>query len=228
MSNKILYIDIESGKIVNSVGSPVLDKPTISYQSQPTWELHFISINENGTFEYADLGEAVAWRAAVDIDFDSETSPMIRTTDEFINKTEAKNGILYVILDANTDSFFEKIDKKASRAGTFQIRGSNSNGRIIYDFSFGINCLGAIDPFGIDPLPVEDGAVSKDWVYSVIRGPLNYEFSEDGTNNWHETREKTDNYFRTNYQGGEPSEAVLIVNGTNLVIGETITRRTRH
>lgn len=52
---------------------------------------------------------------------------MIRTTDEYIDKSNASEGILYVILDANTDSFFEKIDKKASRSGTFQLRGSNSN-----------------------------------------------------------------------------------------------------
>ena len=55
MSDKILYINTETGKLITSSGGQLLTKPTISYKAQPIWELHFVQIYTNGTMMPVDL-----------------------------------------------------------------------------------------------------------------------------------------------------------------------------
>jgi len=157
----------------------------------------------------------VAWRAAVDVDFDSSTEPMVRTLDEGIDKTQISEGILFVSLDANTETFLAKVDKKSSLNGYFEVRGTNADGRVIYDYRFDISCLGAIDPFGADPLPIASGGVSQDWVLAKLRAERELQFSVDGSTEWHETRIQADCYYRERYPEGEWTEAILIVNGND-------------
>lgn len=149
MSNNILFFDVDQSKIITQFGAPLLAKPIISYQAQPIWEIHFVKIDSIGMLQEVDLSDAVSWRGAADIDFDSKTDPMIRTLDENIDSSKKENGVIAVALDANTTSFFNKIDKKSQVTAVFQLRGINSNGKIVYDFSFDIICKGAVDPFGI-------------------------------------------------------------------------------
>ena len=50
MSDRILYYNIDTGKLMTSNGGQLTAKPTISYQAQPTWEIHFGTIDvETGT-----------------------------------------------------------------------------------------------------------------------------------------------------------------------------------
>ena len=85
MSDRILYYNIDTGKLMTSNGGQLTAKPTISYQAQPTWEIHFGTIDvETGTFIPSDLSRGVAWKAAIDTDFDVNTVPMMRTLDERI------------------------------------------------------------------------------------------------------------------------------------------------
>lgn len=55
MSDKILYINTETGKFITSTGGQLLNKPTISYKAQPIWELHFVQIGADGTMIPVDL-----------------------------------------------------------------------------------------------------------------------------------------------------------------------------
>lgn len=218
MSDKTLYINIDTGKFINSSGGQILNKPTISYKAQPVWELHFVQIDENGTMNPVNMSSGVAWRAAIDSDFDSATQPMVRTLDDGIDKTDKATGVLRVSLNANTETFLAKVDKKSSIAAYFEVRGTSSDGRVIYDYRFDISALGAVDPFGSDPLPVASGTVSEDQVLALLRASRELQFSPDGINDWHTTRVVTDNYYRERYPQGEWTEAILIVNGTKTVV----------
>ena len=140
---------------------------------------------------------------------------MVRTLDDGIDKSEIADGVLYVSLDANTDTFLAKVDKKSSLNGYFEVRGTSTEGRVIYDYRFDISCLGAVDPFGADPLPIASGGVSQDWVLATLRAAPERQFSVDGSSDWHETRVVTDCYYRERYPEGEWSEAILIVNGND-------------
>lgn len=140
---------------------------------------------------------------------------MVRTLDDCIDKSDIANGVLYVSLDANTDTFLAKVDKKSSINAYFEVRGTSSDGRVIYDYRFDISCLGAIDPFGSSPLPITSGGVSQDWVMAKLRAERELQFSVDGLTDWHETRTAEDSYYRERYPEGEWTEAILIVNGND-------------
>lgn len=173
MSNKIFYIDIESGKLLNVRGGQILDRPTIAYQEQPTWEIHFVSIGTDGTLIPGDLSQIGSWKAAVDTDFDSSTTPMIRTLPDGFDVSNNDKGIILVNLNANTETFFEKIDGKQSVDAVLELRGVNTSGRLVYDYKIKITCVGSVDPTGTQPLPVQDNVVTQEWVQSLIYGKAN-------------------------------------------------------
>jgi hypothetical protein len=142
------------------------------------------------------MSRAVSWRAAVDTDFKIETQPMVRTLPEKIYMENVSQGILYIELDTDTETFLEKVNGKESVNATFEIRGTNIEGKTIFTYRFGITCYGAVDPYGTDPLPIPDGAVSQDWVLALLRAGREIQFSVDGTE-WHETQDiENDHYYR--------------------------------
>lgn len=163
MSNKILNINFNTGNIIDDVGAIVMSPPTISYQAAPNWELHFCTVDEtSGILIPVNLSGATTWTSAVDTDFDSSSEPMCRTLNSGIDSSQASSGIIVVSLDANTTTFYDKVNKRNSIPAYFEIRGSDSGNRVIYDYRFRINALGAIDPQGSQPLPPPgEGAVQK-------------------------------------------------------------------
>ena len=206
MSDRVLFYNIDTGKLITSNGGQMINKPTISYQAQPTWEIHFGTIDvETGNFQHSDISRGVAWKAAVDIDFDVDTAPMMRTLDDGINKDLSSSGILLISLDANTETFLKKVNKNAGVAATFEIRGTDTDGRITYDFQFQVTCVGAVDPNGVDPLPLPSAAVTREWVLGNLRKAPEYRWSIDGVN-WHSGRNHEDLYYQTRYPEGEWSE----------------------
>ena len=88
-----------------------------------------------------DLSEAVAYSAAIDNDFLSGTQPMCRTLDTGIDHSGAASGIIIVSLDASTETFFAKVDGKNSIPAFFEIRGLDSDDKVIYDYRFRVNAL---------------------------------------------------------------------------------------
>jgi hypothetical protein len=109
---------------------------------------------------------------------------MVRTLPEGIDNSDASNGILYVELDTDTETFLEKVDGKKSTNGVFEIRGTSTEGKVIFSYRFDIICYGAVDPYGTAPLPVVNGAVSQDLIYALLRAGREIEFSSDGVE-WH-------------------------------------------
>ena len=228
MSDKVLFYNIDAGKLITSNGGQMINKPTISYQAQPTWEIHFGTIDVGtGNFQHSDISRGVAWKAAVDIDFDVDTAPMMRTLDDGINKDLTSEGILLISLDANTETFLKKVNKNTGVTATFEIRGSDTDGRITYDFQFQVTCVGAVDPNGVDPLPLPSAAVTREWVLGNLRKAPEYRWSIDGVN-WHSGRNHEDLYYQTRYPEGEWSETIEVINGVDgyaptIEIGEVTT-----
>lgn len=213
MANKIFYINFNTGDVLDETGAILMTKPTISYQANPNWEIHFVTVNdESGDITPVDVSQAVSWNAAVDTDFDSSTSPMIRTLPSGINSDASASGIIIVPLDAGTETFYTKVNGKNSIPAYFEVRGKNTADRVLYDFRFAINALGAIDPDGGEPIPVVSGGVTMTDVYAVLRAAAEYRWSADGTN-WHSTQQAADTYYQTRYPGGEWSETIELANG---------------
>lgn len=129
-----------------------------------------------------DMSDASAWRAAVDVDFRFESSisgltppstpPLMRTLADGIDISEAASGILYVSLNSNTEGVARAIYDRDSIRAFFELRGFNGEDECIYDFRFRVNLLGAIDPQGGEPIPIESGGVTLTDVYAIANGAV--------------------------------------------------------
>lgn len=215
MSNKIFNIDFNLGNVLDADGGILMTTPTISYQAAPNWELHFVeNVESAGSLVPIDVSQAVSWNAAVDVDFTDETQPMIRTLPSAIITSGAASGIIVVPLDANTETFYQKINGRNSIPAYFEIRGRDSNDRVIYDYRFRINALGAIDPQGGEPLPVVSGGVTMADVYALLRSATQYQFSDNGVE-WHYPQREGDIYYQSRYPEGAWSDAIELVKGTD-------------
>ena len=80
--------------------------PQLRFKEQPQWTLHII--RDDGS--HADLSRCNAFRAAVDVDYSAETTPLIRTLNDKIDKAQKADGILSIPMDTNTVTFADAID----------------------------------------------------------------------------------------------------------------------
>lgn len=213
MANRTIFINFNNGDVIDSEGAFLMSNPSIGYQSYPKWELKFVKVNEDGSLSGVDVSPAVSWHAAIDTDFDSTSSPMVRTLDDEIDSSGASSGVIVVGLDAGTQGFYDKVNGRESVNAFFEIRGNDSTDRVIYDYRFRVNALGAVDPQGGDPLPIVSGGVTVNDVYALLRAAPERRWSEDGVN-WHPTQAAADRWYQTRYDSeGEWSEAIELVNG---------------
>ena len=213
MANKTIFINFNNGDVIDGEGAFLMSNPSIGYQSYPKWELKFVKVNEDGSLGSVDMSQAVSWHAAVDTDFDSSSSPMVRTLDSEIDSSGASSGVIVVGLDAGTQGFYDKVNGRESVNAFFEIRGNDSTDRVIYDYRFRVNALGAVDPQGGDPLPVARGGGTVNDVYALLRAAPERRWSEDGVN-WHPAQAANDRWYQTRYDSeGEWSEAIELANG---------------
>ena len=213
MANRTIFINFNSGDVIDGEGAFLMSSPSIGYQSYPKWELKFVKVNEDGSLGSVDMSPAVSWHAAIDTDFDSSSSPMVRTLDDEIDSSGASSGVIVVGLDAGTQGFYDKVNGRESVNAFFEIRGNDSTDRVIYDYRFRVNALGAVDPQGGDPLPIVSGGVTVNDVYALLRAAPERRWSEDGVN-WHPAQAANDRWYQTRYDSeGEWSEAIGLANG---------------
>lgn len=213
MANRTIFINFNNGDVIDSEGAFLMSNPSIGYQSYPKWELKFVKVNEDGSLGSVDMSPAVSWHAAIDTDFDSSTSPMVRTLDGEIDSSGASSGVIVVGLDAGTQGFYDKVNGRESVNAFFEIRGNDSTDRVIYDYRFRVNALGAVDPQGGDPLPIVSGGVTVNDVYALLRAAPERRWSEDGVN-WHPAQAASDRWYQTRYDSeGEWSEPIELANG---------------
>lgn len=172
-TNKRININFNNGNLIDDVGAVLMTVPNITYKSDPTWELHFVDVSENGTMIPVDLTEATAWHAAIDNDFNASTDPMVRTLADGIDASQAVSGIIAVELNTATSSYFQKINNREQIPAFFELRGLDAEDKVVYDFHFRVYARGAIDPEGGDPLPIESGGVTLNDVYAVVNGVVN-------------------------------------------------------
>ena len=213
MANRTIFINFNNGDVIDGEGAFLMSNPSIGYQSYPKWELKFVKVNEDGSLGSVDMSPAVSWHAAIDTDFDSSSSPMVRTLDDEIDSSGASSGVIVVGLDAGTQGFYDKVNGRESVNAFFEIRGNDSTDRVIYDYRFRVNALGAVDPQGGDPLPIVSGGVTVNDVYALLRAAPERRWSEDGVN-WHPAQAANDRWYQTRYDSeGEWSEAIALTNG---------------
>ena len=211
-----LYYNTTAQCRVDENNTRIAAKPVIHYGACPTWVLHFFSGDPSETPEPVDLSDIVAWRAAVDSDWNSSTEPMCRTLDEDIDASQAADGIISVPVNANTQRYLAVVNGKQSVGAWFELRGFDDQGNVTLVVLLNITCSNSIDPTGgAEPEPVDNDTATMTWVKAVIAQQLYFQYSADGTT-WHNPPlvSGTDVYFRIKHgENGTPSAAQLIPYG---------------
>ena len=211
-----LYYNTTAQCRVDENNTRIAAKPVIHYGACPTWELHFFSGDPSETPEAVDLSDIVAWRAAVDSDWNSSTEPMCRTLDEDIDASQAAAGIISVPVNANTQRYHTVVNGKQSVGAWFELRGFDDQGNVTLVVLLNITCSNSIDPTGgAEPEPVDNDTATMTWVKAEIAQQLYFQYSADGST-WHNPPlvSGTDVYFRIKHgENGTPSAAQLIPYG---------------
>ena len=225
MKSKQIYINFDTGDLIDESGSILLSFPTIAYKAYPTWEINFINFGQDGTKIIPDLSDAVSWVAAIDSDFNLDTPPMVRSTE--IDVSKAKEGVVNVKLNSNTTSFKEKVNGKNSVQAFFEIRGLDNDGNAIYVYRFRIQALGTVDANGGISIPIDEGGITYAQAEALIGAPADVVFSVDGTN-FHDDQKTSDVYFKWRINNGEWSDVVKFTSsvsgggGSEIVIDSEI------
>ena len=148
-----IYYDLAWQSRVVAPGQTNLAAPILFYGTTPVWE---ICLTENG--EIPDLSGLAAWRAAVDGDFDKNTTPVCRSYSENIDISEIASGVIRVRLSARTAEFQAVLSGKKERPGYFELQGLNDDGHVEMVVHIPIRLHASVDPVDAaspDPMEVE-------------------------------------------------------------------------
>ena len=139
---KDLYYNIEDGEFISQSGEKLTRfVPELFYQENAVWRI-FLRDRENRP---CDISGIIAWSAAVDCDYDSETAPMCRVLPEDISADVAA-GSVTVTLDAATAEFLAAVNGVAKCKAFFEMHGVNATGDRKFYFGFEIAARMILDP----------------------------------------------------------------------------------
>jgi hypothetical protein len=171
--------------------------PVLRYKEKPVWNLHFLKDGDPcGT---ADFGNAVSFRAAVDVDLNAESDVICRTTDESIGRADLSSGILVVPLNANTTGFRSAADGQESRKAFFELWGFNSDADPVFYLRFEIRISGVVDPEGgAAPESVSTDVITRAEVMACLRAPDERQYTSDPADSSaaHSSQTSSDTYTR--------------------------------
>jgi hypothetical protein len=162
--NMILYNEITGIRLTNT-GATDRTPVKISYDVNIDWALTFVE--ENGLTP-VDVSDAVAWRAAIDDDYDHSSEPMARTLNENIDSSQAASGIITTTLDTYTATYLAALGTSPKKNAYFELRGFNSGGKVIHEASFLITAYNSIDPEGESELDPPSDDASKTWTEALL------------------------------------------------------------
>jgi len=217
-----IYYDVESASPVDSAGGNSDNLPRLQYQAGPTWRCRFVTADPvAGTTTAVDVSDAVAWAAAVDDGFDHASEPMCRTLNANIDSSDAANGIIDVLLDANTTTFEDALGTKEKlRQIYFELRGLDSGGLVVHSILFVLTATNSVDPAGGDPPEPIGNYYTKTQVDALLRAGLELQFSADDIS-YHTTQTGADRYYQYRYPAGSWSTTVAMVVGPTGPVGSS-------
>ena len=117
--------------------------PAVSFGEKPVWALQLVDTSQN---EALDVSGIYSWRAALDVDFISDTEPMCRTTEGISVSSGEYGPVVSVPLNTATQRFLQVCDGRQKTAAYFELAGMDGNGDTVFYLCFAVSCLYPIDP----------------------------------------------------------------------------------
>ena len=149
---KDFYYNIEDAEFIDQTGEKLSRfAPELFYQESAVWRI-FLRDRKNRP---CGLSGIVAWSAAVDCDYDSDTAPMCRVLPENISADTA-TGSVTVTLDAATAEFLAAVNGVAKRQAFFEMHGVDAAGDRKLYLGFEIVARMILDPAPTTPQQVAE------------------------------------------------------------------------
>ena len=147
-----LYYNIEDAEFIDQSGEKLSRfAPELFYQESAVWRI-FLRDRKNRP---CGLSGIVAWSAAVDCDYDSDTAPMCRVLPEDISADTA-TGSVTITLDAATAEFLAAVNGVAKRQAFFEMHGVDAAGDRKLYLGFEIVARMILDPAPTTPQQVAE------------------------------------------------------------------------
>jgi hypothetical protein len=176
----------------------------------------FANADADTQMTQAEVQQYVAWDFGYDSDYNTQTTPKIRTTTGF---SVDEDGFLHIPIDTTTAELKTAMGNSETLALSAELdgylAGEPDAPAVIIQWN-GQSFRNRIIEGGTgEPEPVDDGVYTKAQVDALVGGEIVYQFSEDGES-WHDTQTSDDVYFRSkngSLSTGAWSEAMLLPEG---------------
>ena len=157
----------------------------------------FANADSESIMTQAEVQQYVAWDFAYDTDYNTQTTPKIRTTTGF---TVDANGFLHIPIDTTSAELKSAIGTSESITLSAELdgylAGEPDSPALIIQWN-GQSFRNRIIEGGTGtPEPVDDGVYTKAQVNALVSGEIVHQFSADGVS-WHDTQADTDVWFRS-------------------------------
>ena len=146
----------QNGYRCDSAGSNILndEPPRIYYGEQPTWNVTILT----GSGAAADLTGIASFRAAIDKDLSTSTTPMCRTLSSGIS---VSGNVISVQLDAHTETFLSAVEGQDAVSAYFELWGFDSGAAPVFYLRIQIIASAVVDPDGGEPPEVQTGYITE-------------------------------------------------------------------
>lgn len=156
-----IYRDLTNDRFLDADGGALSNRPKVMYMDYGIWQIHPLNMRANDTTEPATVSEeVVTFRAAIDLDRKTSTTPLIVIPNDKITLDD-KRETFTVEVSANTTEFQSRVQDVASpgmKIGIFELYGFDAQGRQIYRLTFNVEAWPAVDPHGepVPPAPITE------------------------------------------------------------------------
>ena len=163
-----IYYNTTKQCLVDEFNCQVNSKPVLYFGEKPVWMLQLYQGEVGLDPVKSNVSHVISWSSAVDADWDHASDPMCRTPSG-IDTSLSTDGLLSIPMNANTVSFQNKLVKKRSCDGFWEIRGYDSTGNVVMVIIISIICHNSIDyDCSVQLDEPENNTASKAWAEAML------------------------------------------------------------
>ena len=163
-----IYYNTTKQCLVDEFNCQVNSKPVLFFGEKPVWMLQLYQGEVGLDPVKSNVSHVISWSSAVDADWDHASDPMCRTPSG-IDTSLSTDGLLSIPMNANTVSFQNKLAKKRSCDGFWEIRGYDSTGNVVMVIIISIICHNSIDyDCSVQLDEPENNTASKAWAEAML------------------------------------------------------------
>ena len=138
------YIDYDNQRYLTSDGAVTPLTPSLIYGSVPSMTFSF----RTAANAAVNLTAAVNWKAAVDVDYDHDSDPMIRVLNDSITSTSSASGLITVALDTRTAEYLAAVGTNPKVSALLEILGMDASDNVVHSVIVPITARNSVDPAG--------------------------------------------------------------------------------